>query len=172
MAITIIQKKIADIIHPKYNPRQIKKSQFEQLKKSLETFEAVEPAIINIFPGRENIIIGGNQRIRAAESLGWTEFPCVEISLDEEKEKELNVRLNANTGEWDFDLLANNFEKEKLLDWGLDVLKEEKPIIVGDDLENYLSFVVNDSQREIILTALEKQNGENQTEKLISLCQK
>ena len=114
----VIQKEISELRHPDYNPRQIKKEDFEQLKKSLTNFSAVEPAVINSNPERKNIIVGGNQRIRAAESLGWKDFPCVEISLSEEKEKELNVRLNKNTGEWDFDLLANNFDETQLLEWG------------------------------------------------------
>jgi DNA modification methylase len=118
----IINKKISSLIHPDYNPRQISEKQFEQLKTSLKSFNAVEPAVVNIHSGRENIIIGGNQRIRAAQALGWIEFPCVEIDLEEERERELNIRLNANTGSWDWDLLANNFDNIKLEEWGFEDL--------------------------------------------------
>jgi len=109
---------IKSLVHPSYNPRQISEIQFRSLMESLQRFEAVEPAVINIHPGREGIIIGGNQRVRCAEAMGWTEFPCVEIDLSPEKERELNIRLNANTGEWDFDVLANEFEVEELKELG------------------------------------------------------
>jgi hypothetical protein len=128
--IKIIYKKIADLKFAEYNPRQISVSDFEHLKKSLEKFAAVDPAIINILPERKNVIIGGHQRIRAAQALGWTEFPCVEVSLSESRERELNIRLNKNTGSWDWDLLADNFEIEDLKSWGFD----EKELLKFDDI--------------------------------------
>ena len=118
--MVVIQRKIAELVHPEYNPRTISENDFRQLKASLERFDAVEPAIINTHAGRENIIVGGNQRIRAAQALGWPEFPCVEVTLTEEREKELNIRLNRNTGEWDFDALANNFDMKDLVSFGFE----------------------------------------------------
>ena len=56
--------------------------------------------------------------------------PCIELSLTYEKERELNVRLNKNTGEWDMDNLANMFDMDDLIDWGFDddiSLDDEKP---------------------------------------------
>jgi len=85
------------LITPKYNPRTISDHDMEQLKKSLLGFDAVQPAVVNMFKGREGIIVGGNQRVRAAKELGWSEFPCVVVNLPEHKEKELNVRLNRNS---------------------------------------------------------------------------
>lgn len=114
----VINKKIDDLIEADYNPRQISIDDFEQLKKSLESFDCVEPAIVNKNPTRENIIVGGHQRIKAAKALEWKTFPCVLVDLTLEREKELNVRLNKNTGEFDYDLLANNFETDDLLEWG------------------------------------------------------
>jgi DNA modification methylase len=116
----IIQRQTKELIPAEYNPRQIDKDAFEQLKASLESFECVEPAVININPDRLNIIVGGHQRIKAAKALKWKEFPCIEVDLPLEREKELNVRLNKNTGEFDFDLLANHFEVDDLVDWGFD----------------------------------------------------
>ena len=52
--------------------------------------------------------------------MGIKEVPCDEIDLDYDKERELNVRLNKNTGDWDFDILNEAFEIEQLLDWGFD----------------------------------------------------
>jgi DNA modification methylase len=118
--LEIVQRIIKDLIPAEYNPRQINKDAFEQLKRSLDSFECVEPAVINVNPDRFNVIVGGHQRIKAASALKWKEFPCIEVNLPIEKEKELNVRLNKNTGEFDFDMLANNFDVSDLLDWGFD----------------------------------------------------
>jgi ParB family chromosome partitioning protein len=114
----IVYKKPSELKAADYNPRQLSDLQFEQLKKSLEGFDVVEPIVINTFKGRENIIVGGHQRVKVLESMGVKTIPCVEVSLPFEKEKELNVRLNKNTGQFDFDMLANNFEIEDLLEWG------------------------------------------------------
>ena len=78
----------------------------------------VDPIIINKNIERENVIIGGHQRVNICKDLGIQEVPCLELDLPIEKEKELNVRLNKNTGQWNFDLLANWFETDDLLDWG------------------------------------------------------
>jgi site-specific DNA-methyltransferase (adenine-specific) len=69
------------------------------------------------FP-RPNIIIGGHQRIKVAKKMGWETFPCVELNLTREQERELNIRLNKNTGDWDYDALANYFNAEELQQWG------------------------------------------------------
>jgi DNA modification methylase len=114
----IHNRKISELIPAEYNPRYISEDAFNHLKASLQRFEAVEPAIINQHPERKDIIVGGHQRLKAATSLGWDEFPCVYVELTRDQEKELNVRLNKNTGAFDFDLLANHFEVEDLVDWG------------------------------------------------------
>jgi len=114
----VIERKINELIPAEYNPRQLSNEQAEQLKASLQRFGAVDPAIINTHPDRKNIIVGGHQRLKTAQSLGWDTFPCVEVELDRDKERELNIRLNKNTGAWDYDALANYFEVEELTDWG------------------------------------------------------
>ena len=104
------------------NPRKISKENFERLKKSLqnnqEFFEA-RPIICSNRTG-QNIIIAGNQRYKAAKQLGMKKVPCVIMTLSEEKEKEINIRDNVELGEWDFDILANEFNEEDLKDWGVD----------------------------------------------------
>src|SRR5210317_2149527 len=94
----IVQKQIRDLKPADYNPRKISDKDFQHLKKSLDTFDAVEPAVVNKNPDRKNVIVGGHQRIKAAKDLGWAEFPCVEVDLDLKQERELNIRLNRNTG--------------------------------------------------------------------------
>ena len=114
----VITKNIKELISAEYNPRQLKKEQFKQLKDSIQRFGLVDPVIINKNKDRKNIIIGGHQRTRVAESLGIEKVPCVEVDLTLDEERELNVRLNKNTGEWDYDILADLFDMDELKDWG------------------------------------------------------
>ena len=114
---------IKELVLMDKNPRRISKENFERLKKSLqnnkEFFEA-RPIICSNRTGK-NIIIAGNQRYKAAKELGMKKVPCVIMTLTEEKEKEINIRDNVELGEWDFDILANEFNEEDLKDWGVEL---------------------------------------------------
>ena len=116
----IVHKKIDDLVFAEYNPRQLSDDQYKHLKDSIDRFGLVDPIIINKNKDRKGIIIGGHQRVKVARTMGIKEVPCVEIDLDYDKERELNVRLNKNTGEWDMDNLANMFDMDDLIDWGFD----------------------------------------------------
>ena len=116
--IKIKQRKISELNPAEYNPRQLTDKQYKQLKKSLKTFGCVEPVVINSNPMRKDIIVGGHQRCKVWADLGNDTIPTVEVELDESAEMELNVRLNKNTGEFDFDMLANYFDMDALKDWG------------------------------------------------------
>ena len=114
----IVNKKIADLIAADYNPRQMTVREYENILDSLTKFGFATPVVINTKEGRENIIIGGHQRVRIWKDLGNKTVPCSLECLDLEEEMELNLRLNKNTGHWDYDQLSNNFEEEKLKDVG------------------------------------------------------
>ena len=90
-----------------YNPRRWSKEAEEQLKESIDKFGVVDPLLVNSAENRKNIVIGGHFRLSVMKSIGITTVPVVYINIpDIEKEKELNIRLNKNTGEFDFSLLA------------------------------------------------------------------
>ena len=136
----ITHKQIDDLIFAEYNPRQLSDEQYKHLKDSISRFGLVDPIIINKNKDRKGIIIGGHQRVKVAKTIGINEVPCVEIDLTYDKERELNVRLNKNTGSWDFDVMANTFDIDELLDWGfdekelsLDIFEEEKEGLIDDD---------------------------------------
>ena len=115
----IIEKKqIADLIPAPYNPRQSTAKQEKHLKESLEKFGMVEPIIFNKQTG---YIVGGHFRVRELKKLGIKEIECVIVDLNEDDEKELNIRLNANTGSWDWDTLANDWDVVDLETWGLEI---------------------------------------------------
>lgn len=104
----------------KYNPRRWEDSAVQQLKESIKRFGLVDPLIVNSAPNRKNIVIGGHFRLRVAKELGIEKVPVVYVNIaDVEREKELNLRLNRNTGEWDLELLKE-FDIEALLDVGFD----------------------------------------------------
>lgn len=90
-----------------YNPRKISEKDLEGLITSLSEFGTVDPLLINGFPERKGIVIGGNQRLLALKKMGYKKVPVIYLYIKElEREKELNIRLNRNQGEWNFDLLA------------------------------------------------------------------
>jgi len=114
----IVEVKVSDLIFAEYNPRQLTEQQGQDLKDSVQRFGFVDPIIVNSNKDRMNIIIGGHQRCRMAQILDIEKIPVHYINLNPDKEKELNIRLNKNTGEWDLDQLANHFDNEDLLEWG------------------------------------------------------
>lgn len=111
---------IDDVKPAEYNPRTLSSRKFEDIKDSLTKFGFVDPILLNSNDERKNIIIGGHQRIKVAKDIGIKEVPAVYIDLDEQKEKELNIRLNKNSGDWEFSKLNDFFDKESLVDWGFD----------------------------------------------------
>jgi len=111
-------KKLSDLKPAPYNPRASTKKQEKKLQESLTKFGVVEPIIFNKQTG---YIVGGHFRVRELKKLGYKEVECVIVDLSGEDEKELNIRLNANTGEWDWDALANEWNVEELAEWGLDI---------------------------------------------------
>lgn len=122
---------ISDLRPASYNPRKWDKEAKEQLKESIKRFGLVDPFIVNSTAERHNTIIGGHFRWEMAKELGFSEVPVVYIDIpDLEKEKELNLRLNKNQGEFDLNLLAE-FDESFLADIGfnsedLDKIFEEE----------------------------------------------
>ena len=89
-----------------YNPRKWDKEAENQLKESIRKYGIVDPLLVNSAEERKNIVIGGHFRLSVIKELGIADVPVVYINIpDIEKEKELNIRLNKNTGEFDWDLL-------------------------------------------------------------------
>ncbi len=135
----IKQVKIEELKPADYNPRILSEKQYHELRRSLEEFGLVDPIIVNSNPDRFNIVIGGHQRLRVAKDIGYTEVPVYYVNLSEEQEKKLNLRLNKNVGEWDFDALANYFDSGMLFDVGF----TEKDLSLGLP-ENFVANDVNE----------------------------
>ena len=116
--------KISDIIPNPNNPRIIKDDKFKKLCKSIEALPKMmelRPIIVD----KNNIIQGGNMRFKALKELGYKEIPDTWVKKAEDfSEAELQefiIKDNVGFGEWDWDDLANNWDAEKLEEWGLDI---------------------------------------------------
>ena len=114
-----------------YNPRQISTKQYKDLKESINKFGLVDPIIVN----KCYTIIGGHQRYKICKDLDYKDIGCIILDLNKEQERELNIRLNKNTGDFDMDILANEFDIDQLVDWGFKHIDLDVNIdkIVDDD---------------------------------------
>lgn len=149
---------ISELIKADYNPRTWDEKALEDLKTSIKKFGIVDPAIVNGAPERKNIVIGGHMRIEACKELGITEIPVVYINLpDIEKEKELNIRLNKNQGEFDFKLLAN-FAEDFLAEVGFS--SEELDTIFDWEDENPEVFDLKKELEKLDIKKVEIQKGD------------
>ena len=144
-----------------YNPRQISTKQYNDLKKSIERFGLVDPIIIN---KNGNVVVGGHQRLKICKELKHTEIDCVVLDLSKEEERELNIRLNKNSGEFDMDILANEFDIDELTDWGfkhidldLNIDKIQKDLSDKIELQYKIEVeVISEKEQEILYKDLTK----------------
>jgi hypothetical protein len=117
----IVNVKISKLKLLEKNPRKIDKIQFEKLCKSLQDdpqFLQNRPVLIHKHENQLHVY-AGNQRVRAAKKLGWKDIPCIiEENLSEEIIKARTIKDNKTYGEFDFDILANEFDMETLFDAG------------------------------------------------------
>lgn len=129
--------KIEELNPAPYNPRKWSESAIEQLRESVQRFGVVDPLLVNNAKGRENVVIGGHFRLKVAKELGVTELPVVYVTIPElEREKELNLRLNKNLGEWDIDLLKE-FDEAILSDIGFTSEDLDGVFNIDDTPENF-----------------------------------
>lgn len=118
--IQVQQVPISKLNPAPYNPRKWEVGPTKQLTESIQRFGLVDPILVNDAKERRDIVIGGHFRLKIAKDLGYKEVPVVYLNIPEiEKEKELNLRLNRNTGDWDFEILKD-FDMDLLLDVGFD----------------------------------------------------
>lgn len=118
--LTIHQTPLSDLNPAPYNPRTWDDGALAQLCESIQRFGFLDPVIANDHSARKNVVVGGHMRLAAAKKLGMSEVPVVFVTIpDLKKEQELNLRLNRNTGQWDFNLLKQ-LDLDLLLEVGFD----------------------------------------------------
>ncbi len=147
---------ISKIQENKKNPRVIKGYKFEKLVKSIKDFPKMmelRPIIVN----EQNIILGGNMRYKAAVEAGLKEVFIVQAKdLTEKQQEEFIIKDNSSFGEWDWDLLANEWEVKELSEWGLDLPKiyfdeDKEPDIDKDIFSDQLDTYINAKIKQITL---------------------
>ena len=115
------------------NPRIIKDDKFEKLVKSIKEFPKmleIRPIVVN----DEMIVLGGNMRLKACQEAGIKEIPIIKVSdLTEEQQKEFIIKDNVGFGEWDWNDLANNWDSDKLTEWGLDIPGFEAEVLEAEE---------------------------------------
>lgn len=111
---------IATLIPAAYNPRkdlQAGDTEYEKIKRSIEEFGYVDPIVVN----QDMTIIGGHQRVKVLEALGYRDIDCVVVDIDKTKEKALNLALNKISGRWDEEKLAKILDELKLDEYDIEL---------------------------------------------------
>jgi hypothetical protein len=146
------------------NPRIIKDDKFKKLVKSIQEF----PQMLELRPivvDANMVVLGGNMRLKACKAAGLKEVPIVIAdNLTEEQQAEFIIKDNVGFGEWDWDLLANEWDAASITDWGLDIggfdlkaeeFNEEFSLPDGDKSPfQQMTFTLADEQAEQIKNAI------------------
>jgi hypothetical protein len=149
--------KISQIKANSKNPRIIKDDKFKKLVQSIREFpEMLEKRPLVCFTDIDNkyVVLGGNMRLKASIEVGLKELPIV-LADDwtQEQRDEFLIKDNVGFGEWDWDQLANEWDSEKLTDWGMDVWKSEPDIdysiLDDDDVSDQLDDMTNGVKKAI-----------------------
>jgi hypothetical protein len=122
------------------NPRLIKNDKFKKLVKSVQDF----PEMLELRPivvDENMIVLGGNMRLKACIEAGLKEVWIEVADLTEQQKKEFTIKDNVGFGEWEWDILANEWDSVELAEWGLDVWENPDDAIVEDD-ERYSRKIV------------------------------
>ena len=156
--------KISQVKSNPNNPRLIKNEKFKKLVKSVQDF----PEMLNIRPivvNKDMIILGGNMRFKACKEAGLKEVPVIITDLTEEQQREFLIKDNVSGGEWDWDILANEWEQTELEDWGLDGFPfEDEPSyedLIGEEKNKPASMKIT------FKTVEQLQEAENDIQELI-----
>jgi len=102
------------------NPRIIKDDKFKKLVQSIKELPEmaeVRPIVVNT----DMVVLGGNMRLKAMREAGWKEVPIEVVDWDEDKQRQFIIKDNVSGGEWDWEMLANQWDAEELNEWGLDL---------------------------------------------------
>jgi len=125
--------KIEKVLPNTSNPRIIKDDKFKKLVKSIQEF----PEMLNLRPivvDADMVVLGGNMRLKACKAAGLTEVPIVIADqLTPEQQAEFIIKDNVGFGEWDWDILANEWDAELLQDWGLELPFDNTPVLEAEE---------------------------------------
>lgn len=157
------------------NPRSITKDKFKKLVKSLKEF----PEMLKLRPivvDKDNVILGGNMRFKAATELGIKKVYVIQADeLTDEQKREFIIKDNSSYGAWDFDLLANEWDLDNLTDWGIDVPKSitdatdvysnkiKAPLYEPKNIKPNIGDLVNGDKYNELVKKIEESNVPRET---------
>jgi len=136
---------IQEVIPNENNPRFIKDYKFKKLVKSIKEFPQMlklRPIVVN----SDMVVLGGNMRLKACKEAGLKEvYILVANELTKEQEREFIVKDNVGFGEWDWDLLANDWDGQQVSDWGLTVVPFEDSVeeVIEQDINKQDNKTIN-----------------------------
>jgi len=159
------QVKISKVKGNPENPRIIKNDKFKKLVKSIQEF----PEMLKLRPivvDEDMMVLGGNMRLKASKDAGLKEV-WIEVAegLTEEQKKEFIVKDNVGFGEWEWDMLANEWDSVQLAEWGLDVWQNEDDIETSDEFSlpdgeksnlEQITYTLTKEQSNIIKEAIQE----------------
>lgn len=145
--------KISEVKNNPKNPRLIKDDKFRKLVKSIQEF----PQMLELRPivvDENNIVLGGNMRLKACKEAGLKEVYIVKAdNLTEQQKDEFIVKDNVGFGEWDWDMLANEWDVDQLTEWGLDVwqapVEVDYSLLDDEDLSDELNDMADGVKKAI-----------------------
>ena len=135
------------------NPRLVKDDKFKKLVKSIKEFPEmlkIRPIVVN----KDMIVLGGNMRLKACKEAGLKEVTIIRAeNLTEEQQREFIIKDNVGFGEWDWDLLANEWDPIQLGEWGLDVWQPDEDvdysILDEEDVDDQLQDMADGVKKAI-----------------------
>ena len=149
--------KISEVKSNPNNPRLIKDEKFAKLVKSIKEFpEMLElrPIVVN----SDMVVLGGNMRLKACKEAGLKEVPIIKADdLTDEQQKEFIIKDNVGFGEWDWEMIANEWDSEQVQEWGLDIpnfsnneldYSDKNKEIDVDDLDGKMVIKLNYTEDE------------------------
>lgn len=129
--------KISEVKANPNNPRLIKDDKFKKLVQSIKDLPQmldIRPIVVN----KDMIVLGGNMRLKACKEAGLKEVPIIVAdNLTEEQEREFLIKDNTSGGEWDWEMIANEWDAEQLDSWGLDVPSFETDEVLEAEEDDY-----------------------------------
>lgn len=178
-----IQKaRIEDIKPNTENPRLIKDFKFTKLVQSVKDFPKMlelRPIVVN----DDNVILGGNMRYKACVEAGIKEVTIVKAKdLTEEQQKEFIVKDNVGFGEWDWDVLANEWDVQKLDEWGLPLpdikleaediytRKIKAPIYEPNGIRPNIKDLVNTKKTSELIKQIDESNIGEEEKEFLKMC--
>jgi hypothetical protein len=137
------------------NPRLIKDDKFKKLVSSIQSFPEmldIRPIVVN----SDMVVLGGNMRLRACKEAGIKEVPIIVAdNIPEDRQAEFIIKDNVGFGEWDWEMLANEWDADLLNEWALDVPQDEliENLEDGEEIEFEQSLQLTPPKEYILIMA-------------------